>query len=162
MWVTRQELFASLIDFVLRSSRSKDCLAAELDRNGAARFWAPNPRRRATPMSVAAHTFLGDISSHKSTQNTCVLGFAIASATVPIPCLRPRLYEKSHPHCFGMPGGVLNTRQQPVSAASMLMHVVYKLFFSIQATYIHSMLDVAGSPNSPLSALTLWKSLAHS
>ncbi|CAJ1426840.1 unnamed protein product [Effrenium voratum] len=54
-----------------------DCLAAELDRSGAARFWAPNKERTATPLSVAAHT----------------------------------LYEKSHPHCFGLPGGVLNTRR---------------------------------------------------
>eukprot|EP00913_Durusdinium_trenchii_P028648 g26868.t1 len=28
------------------------------------------------------------------------------------------LYEKSHPHCFGMPGGVLNTRQSKFTAIS--------------------------------------------
>ncbi|CAE7330182.1 Fam98a [Symbiodinium natans] len=54
-----------------------DCLIAELDKQGAARFWAPNPQRQATTLSVAAHT----------------------------------LYEKSHPHVFGLPGGVLNTKQ---------------------------------------------------
>eukprot|EP00931_Biecheleriopsis_adriatica_P074062 TRINITY_DN48220_c0_g1_i1.p1 TRINITY_DN48220_c0_g1~~TRINITY_DN48220_c0_g1_i1.p1 ORF type:complete len:691 (+),score=158.75 TRINITY_DN48220_c0_g1_i1:42-2114(+) len=53
-----------------------DCLAAELDMFGTARFWAPNEQRLATPLSVAAHT----------------------------------LYEKSHPHCFGLPSGVLKTR----------------------------------------------------
>lgn len=53
-----------------------DCLVAELTMDGEARVWAPNIQRRATPLSVAAHT----------------------------------LYEKSHPHLFGLPGGVLNTR----------------------------------------------------
>eukprot|EP00930_Biecheleria_cincta_P087424 TRINITY_DN76657_c0_g1_i1.p1 TRINITY_DN76657_c0_g1~~TRINITY_DN76657_c0_g1_i1.p1 ORF type:complete len:680 (-),score=81.45 TRINITY_DN76657_c0_g1_i1:37-2076(-) len=53
-----------------------DCLAAELDMTGMAKFWAPNEARLATPLSVAAHT----------------------------------LYEKSHPHCFGLPSGVLKTK----------------------------------------------------
>ena len=54
-----------------------DCLVAELDRGQAtARFWAPNRKRQATALSVAAHT----------------------------------LYEKSHPHLFGLPGGVLSTK----------------------------------------------------
>jgi hypothetical protein len=48
-----------------------DCLVADLDMNGDTCFWAPNPLRTATTLSVAAHT----------------------------------LYEKSHPHLFGMPGG---------------------------------------------------------
>ncbi|CAE6921608.1 Fam98a [Symbiodinium sp. CCMP2592] len=53
-----------------------DCLVAELDREAKARFWAPNTKRQATTLSVAAHT----------------------------------LYEKSHPHLFGLPGGVLSTK----------------------------------------------------
>lgn len=61
-----------------------DCLAAELYPDGAARFWAPNEKRRATPMSISAHT----------------------------------LYEKSHPHCFGLPGGVLKTKQSTFTAIS--------------------------------------------
>lgn len=48
-----------------------DCLVADLEEDGSALFWAPNEARRATILSVAAHT----------------------------------LYEKSHPHLFGMPGG---------------------------------------------------------
>jgi hypothetical protein len=52
-----------------------DCLIADLDMNGNASFWCPNSARKATCLSVAAHT----------------------------------LYEKSHPHLFGMPGGYLDT-----------------------------------------------------
>ena len=52
-----------------------DCLVADLHSDGRTSFWAPNPLRKATTLSVAAHT----------------------------------LYEKSHPHLFGMPGGYLDT-----------------------------------------------------
>jgi hypothetical protein len=52
-----------------------DCLVADLELDGSTLFWAPNEARRATTLSVAAHT----------------------------------LYEKSHPHLFGMPGGYLDT-----------------------------------------------------
>jgi hypothetical protein len=52
-----------------------DCLVADLSKDGSALFWSPNEVRKATTLSVAAHT----------------------------------LYEKSHPHLFGMPGGYLDT-----------------------------------------------------
>ena len=63
-----------------------DCLVADLFRDGTTRFWAPNESRKATPLSVAAHT----------------------------------LYEKSHPHLFGMPGGYLNTTQTTFSAVDLM------------------------------------------
>lgn len=59
-----------------------DCLVAELTRDGTATIWAPNNKRLATPLSVAAHT----------------------------------LYEKSHPHYFGLPSGVLNTTRTTFTA----------------------------------------------